>query len=787
MVSKHIILAVDPDEKNLLLLREALDHQGCTVYCAHDGPEALGMSAKAAPDLILLAVSLPCGSGMDVCRALKANPAMSQSPVLLMAAFGEVNWAQGIEAGAADFVSRPIQAGELVSRVTAHLSLCAIEELARTNTALAEANAALRLERSKAETALRQSEGLYRKLVETANEGIWLTDSRREITFVNQAMADMLGYLPAELVGRKAADFLSLEDMELLERPPGRRYQSMEQVYERPVKRKGGGTIWTMVSWKHLEDEPGLQGGAFAMFTDITKRKRTEEALRQWADAFEHCAHGIALCLPGSEKLLVCNPALADMLGQTVEDMAGIPFLSLFVEADQQRITTLISEADHAGQTGFEASMARHDRSAFPVQMDIVSVRDAGGKVLYRVATAQNITDRKRLEAQLRQAQKLEAIGQLAGGVAHDFNNILAAMMMHMGLLQMNPDIDTATRECLQELDAGAQRAASLTRQLLMFSRRSVLSMKSLDLNQTVANVMRMLTRLIPEDIELRFESTQSLPCVEADAGMMEQVLVNLVVNARDAMPSGGSITIGTRVVSIASEDGGVDRERRPGCYVRLEVLDTGCGMDDATLKRIFEPFFTTKEIGKGSGLGLATVHGIVAQHRGWIEVESEMGRGSRFHVFLPIPGKQPEASPPQSQPTGNVPRGHETVLVAEDDAQLRQLVSQTLRALGYRVFEAGSGEEVIKLWYSEGARVDLLLTDMVMPEGVTGLEVARHLCALKPSLKVIISSGYSADLAQKGIGSNPGLVYLPKPYEAKTLAKVVRDCLDGRPSLKPS
>lgn len=892
-------------------------------------------------------------------------------------------------------------------------------------------------ERKIAERALRQSEDRYRMLVETATEGIWLMDADHTITFVNQAMADMLGYTPADMIGKKAEDFVPPEEMPAHQKRMQLRHTGQDQVYERPFTTKSGGTVWTLVSAKNLADESGRFAGAFAMLTDITKRKRTEEALRQWADAFEHCAHGIALCIPRTERMLVCNPALVGMLGQNVEDVVGMPFLNVFASEYHDFIKQALSDADVVGQTRFEARMVCQDGAEFPVQMDIVSVRDAQGATLYRVATAQNITDRveatralkeseerlrlalhatkqgifdldlktglckvnpeyaemlghdpetfvesqqswtermhpedlepttnafhdyisgrkpeyflefrqrtapgdwkwvlalgrivqwdekgmpvrmlgthtditerkqsqlalyeseqrfrtlvdnapigifvqaggkfvyaneaaarmlgpcpqedllgadvigrflpqaqalmaerlrvlneerkplplaeeqcvrmdgtvfdaefsavpfsydgrdgalvffqevterRRLEAQLRQAQKLEAVGQLAGGVAHDFNNILAAMMMHVGLLQMSSDLDPATRECLQDLDAGAQRAATLTRQLLMFSRRSVLSMRPLDLNQTIANLLKMLTRLIGETIQLKFEPEVTLPFVEADAGMMEQVFMNLVVNARDAMPKGGQVAITTKTIFISGEETSKNRDRRPGSFARVSVSDTGCGIDEATLKRMFEPFFTTKETGKGTGLGLATVHGIVAQHKGWIEVESQVGQGSSFSVYLPVIGDlnaAPTMVPPRVH--DGVLRGHETILVAEDDPDVRDLLGQTLRTMGYHVHEAQNGAEAIRLWQFHGPQIDLLLTDMVMPEGMTGLELAKHLRAFKPALKVIISSGYSAEMAQRGAPSKAGVVYLAKPYETQTLARTVRDYLDGK------
>jgi nitrogen-specific signal transduction histidine kinase/ActR/RegA family two-component response regulator len=412
-------------------------------------------------------------------------------------------------------------------------------------------------------------------------------------------------------------------------------------------------------------------------------------------------------------------------------------------------------------------------------QGKIVS-RTPDGQPLRVLGAYSDITERKHLEAQLRQAQKLDAIGQLAGGVAHDFNNILAGIMMHLGLLQMTPDLNEEIRQALKDLDAQARRAASLTQQLLMFSRRSVLTVKPLDLNEVVANLLKMLRRLIGENIDLRFDGKSTLPLVAADTGMMEQVLMNLTVNARDAMPKGGRITISTSLADVEAARAAANPNSHPGRFVCLAVSDTGCGMDAATLKRLFEPFFTTKEAGKGTGLGLATVHGIVAQHKGWVEVDSQAGQGSTFRVYLPaVAESHLEAA--RTPKTEDVRRGKETILLVEDDPQVRRVIGQSLRALGYQVHEAGTGQEAMSLWQLHGAQVDLVLTDMVMPEDMTGLELTEQLQALKPGLKVIISSGYSAEIVHAGVPAKAGVFYLPKPYATKVLADLIRDCLDQK------
>ncbi len=391
-----------------------------------------------------------------------------------------------------------------------------------------------------------------------------------------------------------------------------------------------------------------------------------------------------------------------------------------------------------------------------------------------------DISDRKRLEAELRQSQKLEGIGQLAGGIAHDFNNILAAIMMNLDLLKMTPGIDDETRHALKDLEEEAHRAASLTRQLLMFSRRSVLDMKPLDVNETVANLLKMLRRLIGEHIDLRFDGKTALPLVEADVGMVEQILMNLVVNARDAMPKGGRVTITTdiREPDAIEVEGPGNREN--GRCVSLAVSDSGYGMDEETMKRIFEPFFTTKEVGKGTGLGLATVHGIAAQHGGWVEVESEPGQGSTFRVLLPALERKTTEEEEPGVPTP-VQTGSECILVVEDEVTLRRLAARTLGRLGYQVYEAANGQEAMAMWQRHGTEIDLVLTDMVMPEGMTGLELIVRLRKLKPSLAAIIASGYSTEMVQSGALTREGVLYLSKPFKMAVLANVVRDCLDQK------
>ncbi len=392
---------------------------------------------------------------------------------------------------------------------------------------------------------------------------------------------------------------------------------------------------------------------------------------------------------------------------------------------------------------------------------------------------ATDITERQNLEAQLRQAQKMESVGQLAGGIAHDFNNILTVIQGHTTLLGMTGNLSGDAQESTHQIGLAAERAANLTRQLLTFSRRQIIQPKNLDLNEVVNTMTKMLRRLLGEDITLQVNYTAALPRVHADPGMMEQILLNLAVNARDAMPKGGRLFVDTSVFTVDKAYAEQHPEAIVGEFVCLAVKDTGTGIAPETLARIFEPFFTTKDVGKGTGLGLATVYGIVQQHRGWIKVASTLGQGTLFQIFLPTAGARAAAQDAQvGEP--RVRGGKETVLVVEDEAPLRTLVRSVLERYGYRVIEAVSGVAALPIWEQHKEKIQLLLTDMVMPHGISGRELADKLIAAKPELKVIYSSGYSLAVVGTDMILQEGLNFLQKPYHPRKLAQAVRDCLDG-------
>jgi signal transduction histidine kinase/CheY-like chemotaxis protein/HAMP domain-containing protein len=395
----------------------------------------------------------------------------------------------------------------------------------------------------------------------------------------------------------------------------------------------------------------------------------------------------------------------------------------------------------------------------------------------------EDITARLNLEGQLLQAQKMESIGQLAAGVAHDFNNMLTIIQGHTSRLLMDTSLPSKVQDATLAVHGAAERAAGLTRQLLMFSRKNMMQPRLLNLPQLVSHLTKMLGRLLGETILLHFECPQEVPPIFGDAGMIDQVLMNLAINAHDAMPEGGTLTIRLDNCWIAPEYLERHPEARIGHFVGLQVRDTGCGMSPKVRARIFEPFFTTKEPGKGTGLGLATVFGIVKQHAGWIEVESEPGRGTTFAIFFPASDAAP--APAAETPSAAVPpadaQGSETVLVVEDELVLREMATEFLAGCGYRVLQAGSGRAALQIWQDHRWDIDLLLTDMKMPEGISGKELAEKMIAERPGLPVIFTSGYSDDIVSAEVLEHNNARFLPKPYSYADLMRIVREALNGR------
>ena len=477
------------------------------------------------------------------------------------------------------------------------------------------------------------------------------------------------------------------------------------------------------------------------------------------------------------QRFVDVNQRLAEIAGWKREEMIGRTSAELFLwekpELADQWVQSLLRREPVRDR---ETSIRTQGGEMREVLVSLSPV--ALGGEPHALLLAQDVAERALMERQLRQAQKMEAIGQLAAGVAHDFNNILTVIQGHAGLMQHTLDAESPHRKPLEQICKSSARAAALIRQLLMFSRKQVMQFRYLDLNETLHHATKMLERLVGEHVQIDFRPQASLPTIHADASMMEQIIMNLAVNARDAMPNGGRVVITTTLEKIHRTASPLDPESRSGDFVCLTFSDVGIGMDTQVLTRIFEPFFTTKAVGKGTGLGLSTVFGIVRQHRGWLEVESQPGQGTTFRLYFPANLQKAERTEPVND-TG-LCSGRETVLVAEDEDALREMVAEVLRIQGYTVLEASSGQDALEVWKRATRPVDLLVTDMVMPGGIMGGELAERLMSQSPSLRVIYTSGYSPGMAGQDLSLLERRNFLPKPYSIGKLAQFVRECLDA-------
>jgi signal transduction histidine kinase len=526
-------------------------------------------------------------------------------------------------------------------------------------------------------------------------------------------------------------------------------------------------------------DEIGVLAEAFNTMAD-----RVEHAHRALKATHERTQFALASARIGlwecetETERMTCSESIAFARGLAVESVPRTvdEFLASVHAADSETLRRLLRGRGIDGDT-FETQyrIVRQDGAIRWVEARGRVQRNAAGRPVSVLGVSADITEQRQLESQLRQAQKMEAVGQLAGGVAHDFNNLLTAIMGHGSLALEALPADHPVREDVVEILKAGERAAGLTRQLLAFSRRQVMQPEVVGMNRVVSQVEKLLGRLIGEQIQIVLDLSASPDTVKVDPGQLEQVLVNLAVNARDAMPEGGTLTVATSTVRLDETYAREHHAVAPGDYVVVSVADTGTGMDAETQARLFEPFFTTKAAGKGTGLGLATVYGIVKQSGGFIYVYSELGRGTAFKVYLPLTSEQPSLA---ARTDGAAPkRGTETILVVEDDAHVRGVAARLLGQLGYRVLAASSGEEALSILERAGVSVDLVVSDVIMP-GMTGPELYRQLSRRYPDLRVLFTSGYSKDAVTRHGVLEPGTKFLEKPYPPGVLARKVREAL---------
>jgi two-component system, cell cycle sensor histidine kinase and response regulator CckA len=632
------LLVIEDEMPDFLMLQRHLREQGLSARC-HRVESAEGLSAaleQSGWDVVLSDFRVPGMNFRETFEQVRAR-APGLPVILVSGSVGEEEAVELLKMGLSDFVLK-----DGLPRLVPAIQR-ALHELSE------------RRAREEAERALRESEGRYRRIVETATEGISFLDAELRVTFANGAFARMLGYTPEEMIGTPVEQYTFPEEFDESRKHMDARRRGVVEQYERHLRRKNGTGCWCLNSGRPILDSDGRFAGSFGMFTDITERRQLEE--------------------------------------------------------------------------------------------------------------------------QLRQSQKMEAIGQLAGGVAHDFNNLLTVISGNSELLLLGMAPENPLRTHVADIRHAGERAAGLTRQLLAFSRKQLLEPRVLDLNEVVSGIEKMLRRLIGEDIVLTSILSPDLRPVKIDPGQVEQVILNIAVNARDAMPQGGRLTIETRNLQDGNTPLSDVPSRKTASSVLLSISDTGCGMTPEVKAHVFEPFFTTKGPGKGTGLGLATVYGIVEQSGGGIAVRSEPDAGTTFEILLPAVAEAPAAARSGANHKA-VPHGHETVLIVEDEEAVRRIVKLVLDSSGYTVLEAKDGQQALEIAKEHRGHFHLLVTDVVMP-GMSGRQLVELLRADIPALRVLFISGYTDDTVMRHGIVDGRESFLQKPFSPLALARKVREVLD--------
>ena len=716
-----------------------------------------------APDIILTDHSLPTFGAADALRiALLEAP---DTPVIVVTgSLDEETAAEYIKAGAADYVVKHHleRVGPAVVRAL---------DLRRART-----------EQARAEEARRQGEERFRALIEHGADAVALVGPDGTLLFASHSIERLLGFAPAELVGHPGFERVHPDDAPRL-------HAALRDIIASPGTPASLELRWRHKdgSWRHIDAvavdrlaEPAV-GAIVVNFRDVSERRTAEAALRESEERYRTLVEGvrdIIFALSPEGTIASLNPAFETITGLPREEWVGQPFERLVHPEDLPLALELLGRVVRGELRPASQFRVRTAKGDYRVGEFSATPQLHEGRLVGILGIGRDVTERVQLEQQLRQAQKMEAVGRLAGGIAHDFNNILTAITGYADLLLEDLGATDPRRQDADEIHKAADRAAGLTRQLLAFSRQQVLQPTVLEVNKLVSDLEKMLRRLLGEDVELGTRLAPTTGRVKADPGQLEQVIMNLAVNARDAMPNGGKLTLETGNVNLDEAYAADHYPARAGPFVLLAVSDTGIGMSEETQAHMFEPFFTTKEKGKGTGLGLATVYGIIKQSGGFIWVYSEVGHGTTFKLYLPRVEELAERASQPAQARARAGRGTETVLVVEDEAPVRSVARQVLERHGYTVLEAPSAEAALDIATRYSGIIHLLLTDVVMP-GLNGRELASRLATLRPDARVIFMSGYTDDAVTRHGVLEPGSAYVQKPFTPDAIARKVREVLD--------
>jgi two-component system cell cycle sensor histidine kinase/response regulator CckA len=770
-VPLQVLLIEDTDADAQLIVRAMKQVDGgAEVDVVSTRKQFAERLARRTYDLVLADYRLPSWTGMDALLELRRLG--FDSPLILVTGeLGDELAAECVKAGAADYILK-----ENLTRLPIAAMRAVRERRGRD-----ESSRAQQLMKN-AQQHARDHEERFLQLAENIDELFFVMNAQHtETLYINPAYEKVFGRSCQSLYDdpKSFVEAVPPDDRERL-----LHYMSRIQRGENPGKieyrvlRTDGETRWLLAHAVPIRNEQGEVYRIAGVALDITDSRKVESELKESSERFRKLAQASfdAILITQDGIVYDVNRGHADMFGYaSVEEVIGRPVTDFVAEESlaevERRFTNnvegtyqLVGKRKDGRRILLEATGATH----------VIAGRSA------RITALRDITERRSLEDQVRQAQKMEAVGRLAGGVAHDFNNLLTVIMSYTDMLSEGLSVQDPRADDLDQIRKAAVTATSLTRQLLAFSRHQVIEPRLVNLSDVVSMSNKLLNRLIGEDIDVVTIITKEPVAVMIDPGQLEQVIMNLAVNARDAMPRGGKLVLETATVKIDADYARDQWLENSGRFAMLAVTDTGVGMGEDTLARIFEPFFTTKEVGKGTGLGLATVFGIIKQSNGFIRVSSEIGQGTTFKIYLPLvdrPTERYEGQPDLVQ----LPVGTETVLLAEDAAAVRAAARQILERYGYTVLEAPSGKDALNIALKRQAPIHLLLTDVVMPE-MSGRELAEQFCELRPSAKVLYMSGYTDDAVVRHGILSADIAYLQKPFSPATLARKVREVLDASP-----
>ncbi|MEP0818728.1 MULTISPECIES: response regulator [Trichocoleus] len=781
-----VILIVDDIPANLGVLFDFLADTGFQVLIAEDGESALQTAEYASPDLILLDVLMPEIDGFETCRRLKLNYATQDIPVIFMTALTEtIDKVKGLNLGAVDYITKPLQHEEVLARVKLHLNLRNLTKQLQAQNLQLEQEV---VERKRIEADLRHHtaelaewKNRYEAIIQASGQILFDWNSQtHEVTYGGNLTA-ILGYSPEEMAGGldRWVTLIHPEDRSRFHAEIDRVIVTKQPFHQEFQVARQDGTYITVESKGYFFADSDGQASQMAGFiVDISDRKRHEEALRETSQMLQALIQASPLAivvLDPEGRVQVWNPAAQEIFDWSESEVLGeiLPIVPAAKQGEFRAFRQRVFQGESF--TGVEVSRQKRDGSFLELNLSAAPLRNAQGEVTGVIAMLLDVTAKKQLESQALRAQRMESIGTLASGIAHDLNNLLTPILSSAQLLLMPTKLPEAKKQqLLKTMEASTKRAAALVKQVLLFARGVEGKRITLQMSHLITEIRQITQETFPRWIEVEVEVDPNLWMVSGDTTQLHQALLNLCVNARDAMPNGGILKIAATNIWLDEEYAQLNIDAKVGPYVLITVTDTGTGIPPAIIDRVFEPFFTTKEVGQGTGLGLSTVVGIVKGHGGFVQVQSRVGQGTEFKLYLPI--AQTYDLKPDATEYDELKAGHgEVVLVVDDEEAICEVTKTSLEYYGYKVLTAKDGVEAIAIYVRHQSEINVVLVDMMMPS-MDGPTTIRTLQKINPQVKIIGVSGLISHCPMTEFAnSNNVKSFLPKPYTSEELLQNLR------------